>query len=93
MFKQLVKGTIHPSKSEVKQVIEAILTPTHPHTFKSLLNKPFTDTFDHSTSNRSSHLLVAFIVNMIAMGFQVGDHIRQGLAHLSRQRWRVLGVP
>ncbi len=50
-MKQIFKRSIDPCKPYMKQVIEPIFTPSHAHTFKTLLDKPFTRTFDHATAN------------------------------------------
>ena len=70
----------------MEQMRKTVFTPPQPHTCKPLLNEPFADTFDHPASNWQVHLLVAFIVNMILMRFQVGDHIRQRFLRTSAER-------
>ena len=61
----------------MEQVIESLFTPSHADTLKALLNEPFAHAFDHPASNGKSHDVVALIIKMIAMGFQVRHHILQ----------------
>lgn len=49
---QIIKPTVHPSQTQVKQMIEAILTPAHAHTFEALLNQPLAGAFHNATANR-----------------------------------------
>ncbi len=86
-FEQIVKCSIHPGKSYMKQMIQAIFTPAHSDTCKSLRYHPFADTFNHSASNRQPQLLLPLVVNMILMGFQGGHHMFSWLSSLGRTRW------
>ena len=46
-IKQGFKASVDPGKPEVQEMIETVLTPTHPNPFEALLDKPFARAFHH----------------------------------------------
>ena len=49
---QSIKASVDPGEPEVQEMVETVLTPTHPDPFEALLDEPFTRTFDHATAQR-----------------------------------------
>ena len=74
---QGLKASVDPGEPEVQEMVETVLTPSHPDPFEALLDEPFAGTLDHATAQRQSEVLVDLIVDMIAVPCQIGIHRRQ----------------
>ena len=55
----------------MKEMVEAIFTPTHAHPFEPLLNEPLAGTFNQTTANRKTHHLEFIVLDMIAVLVQI----------------------
>src|SRR6266853_4584394 len=73
-------------------MVEAVLTPAHPHALETLLDQPFAGTLNHPTANGQSQSLVYLIVDVVAMPLQIGIHCAHGLPRRVRQTLYVQGV-
>ncbi|ETW94917.1 MAG: hypothetical protein ETSY2_48935 [Candidatus Entotheonella gemina] len=56
-------------------MVEAILAPSHSHSFKTLLDEPFTGALNHSRAQRQTQLFVQRIIKVIMVANQVGMHL------------------
>ena len=55
-------------------MVETVLTPAHPDPLESLLDEPFTGTFDHATAQRQVQGLVRCIVYALPVLFRIHIH-------------------
>ena len=62
---------IDPCKSQVEEMVEAFLAPSHPDTLEALLDEPFAGTFDDPAANGQSQFFESGIIDMVTMFFQV----------------------
>ena len=74
---QGLKASIDPGEPQVQEMVETVLTPSHPDPCEALLDEPFAGTLDHTAAQRQSEVLVYLIVDMIAVPCQIGLHRRQ----------------
>src|SRR4030095_4508111 len=51
-LKQRFEGAIDPGKSQVYQMVEALLTPPHSTPLEALLDQPFASAFNHPPPQR-----------------------------------------
>ena len=70
-------------------MIEAILTPTHTHSFESLLDKPLTGALHDATPDRQSQFLEPSVVDVLSMLIEVVVQIRQRFV---RRGWQPVQV-
>jgi len=71
---ELFKSVIGPSQPKQQEMVEAVLTPANTNPLESLLNQPFTSTFNHFRAQRQAQLLKVLITGMALMALKVILH-------------------
>ena len=73
-----IKALIDPSQAQYQKMVKAVFTPAHADALKTLLNEPFTSTFDHPRAPGTVMLFKVLITDMAMMSLKIGLHLRQG---------------
>jgi hypothetical protein len=95
--KQLIKALIGPSEPEHQQVIATVFTPAHADALKSLLNQPFTSTFNHTGAQGELLVIKMLIADMSMVPLKIGLHGRMqvfwGSLEARKKGWDNSPVP
>ena len=74
-----LKASVDPGEPEVHEMVETVLTPTHPDPVEAWLDEPFTGTFNPPRSHRYAQFRVPGIVDVRTVSIQIRLHRRQGV--------------
>ena len=66
---------IDPREPELKEGIEAILTPSHANPCEPLNKQPLTGTFEHATADGQSHGFKLMVLDVLVMRVEIIDEV------------------